>query len=96
MSNTFSYQHYHELFVHLNLTHVVNFITHRLGNRLDLILTTMPSRFLGVSAEHDTFPFDHHLINFQLDFGTKRDKCLRYVFIITKNANWQALEASSA
>ena len=40
LSSVLSCHNYHELFLHSNLTHVLNFITHRLSNRLDLILTT--------------------------------------------------------
>lgn len=69
------------------MSHLVNFATHRLGNRLDLILSSDPEFFSNIYPEEDQFPSDHFLINFSLSPPEGTHKPPRTVFNY-KRANW--------
>jgi hypothetical protein len=84
---------YYETFRDYNLSHVINFPTHRGGNRLDLILSTTPDKLSNISCEEDLFSSDHHLINFSLDFPSSLIKSIRTVYNY-KKADWQGLKAA--
>ena len=90
-NNNFYSPEFHDCFLRYNLSHLVDFPTHRLGNRLDLILSSVPESFSDIFSEENTFPSDHFLINFSLSSPEILHKPPRSVFNY-KKANWLDLK----
>lgn len=90
---SFACYDFYDVFQDFNLSHLVDFPSHKQGNRLDLILSTHPEFFFNIDAEEDAFPSDHFLINFTMDFKATLDKAPRSVFNY-KKADWDGLRTA--
>jgi hypothetical protein len=90
-SPTHSCELFYDIFQDFGLVHVLESPTHKLGNRLDLIVTTCPELFSNITIEADSYPSDHFLIKFSLDSVISCKKATRYVFNF-KKANWQGVK----
>ena len=91
LSPTFDAIYYYEIFQEFSLSHKINFPTHHLGNRLDLIVSSEPETITDVYPEEDVFSSDHFIINFTLTYPCKVKQSSRSVFNF-KKANWQGLK----
>lgn len=93
-SNAFCAHAFYDLFCDFNLVHCVHEPTHRLGNRLDLLLSNTPEKFSNISTEDDIFSSDHFLVNFTMIISPSIlfSKCNRSVFNY-KRADWMNLKA---
>ena len=82
---------FYEVFNDFDLVHCIKEPTHRLGNRLDLILSSPEDLITSTFVEEGSFPSDHFLINFSRKAKYDKRKINRTVFNF-KKANWQGLK----
>ena len=70
---------------------VVDFPT-REENTLDLILTTIPTRFRNIHGFDDIISTDHKLISFELDLKITKKPNIKRVVYNFKKADWSGLK----
>lgn len=73
------------------LWQLVDFPT-REDNTLDLILTTIPTRFRSIHGFDDIITTDHKLISFELDLKTTKKPNIKRVVYNFKKADWPGLK----
>lgn len=89
--NTAKFCHeFYNVFVDFDLEHNVFVPTHRGGNRLDLIMSSVPETITDVFVE-DIFPSDHFVVHFALKAKLTCRKKLTRTVLNYRKANWLGL-----
>ncbi|XP_072052028.1 uncharacterized protein [Amphiura filiformis] len=74
-----------------DLTQIVDKPTHKLGNRLDLIITDAPNMFSPITIDHDIGSSDHYLVQTMLKASPLSENPPPRRVWLYKKANWDAL-----